>query len=1020
MKFVFAIVLFFISALSLLAQRSYIIDVNNGLTTNNLTDLFLDHQDNLWIASYHGLMKHEGGRIKHFDKVGKNADNISSLEMHSVIEDKCGNIWFATTGGVDMLNPNTNIIEHIYLKSPYNGSTFIGYIYWICQDDEEFIWVSTDIGAFKIDNVSHFVEKISESKDEHGMPHQYLNYTGGVSTTKGLWMSTNGGLTYYEYATKTFYHNYHNPDDKLAFCFAKKDKSLKSDLRMDDAGKLWFVHDGSYLASYDVKTDKIDTFKMTFPLGTWSCCKSLAIDKYNNVWIGTRHGGIFVFDQKQKAFTHYMYKGINSLIPSNYIHSIEADKYGYVYVSTNNGLAIIDYYNHSIRERILSDDPRFLDLRFESGDISYDEVRQLVYIPFYNYGYIEYNIKRDSFASHELTQFKKGTPLLMAEEGKMMIAYKNNMFGFNAAKNEINERDKRLSPKLDSIKGDIISYTKIKENEYILKKNKGQIIHLQGDSMYIFKGSGFKPNMNFSKNGKDIWYISKDVNLMLYQVQSHKTIKYDLQDHLSKSNFNFSNPRHLCDDGSNIWITGQTGVLKYDYHKDKLETYSVVEGLSHGFTFSVAADQNNDIWVASLGGIDKYDKKSNRFVNIVPIHDIGYMAAFGHVLLTKDGKLIFHLGNKLYILDPNTTSLIEPQSLLSFSEISVNGKYYYQNDRKLSELSSKENNISLSYSLRDFINPERVNYSYRINNGRWVDNSNNTSIHLTSLNHGDYSIQIQAINSKGIASNTILTNFSILAPYYQRPWFYALTSLVLAALIYFYYKNKIRDIELKNQIAIQMAELKSKALRAQMNPHFLFNSLNTIQECIVTEKVEMAYDYLSIFSKFLRKVLNYSESNFITFSEELDLMDLYIKIESLRFTHKVSLTTHVDDSIDLDAELIPPMLLQPFIENAIRHGLRTREEGKAIWINLSSNADDIKIDIIDNGIGIRQAELSKRHSNFSHDYESKGIEISTQRLKGLCQNYQEVKIENAFVDETYPGTRVHISIPKIYENQPKA
>ena len=122
MKVIYAIALCSICVNVLLAQRSYVIDVNNGLTTNNLTDLYLDKQNNLWIASYHGLMKHEGGRVKHYDKVGKNKDNISSLEMHSVIEDKCGNIWVATTAGVDMLNPNTNEIEHIYLSSPNNGS----------------------------------------------------------------------------------------------------------------------------------------------------------------------------------------------------------------------------------------------------------------------------------------------------------------------------------------------------------------------------------------------------------------------------------------------------------------------------------------------------------------------------------------------------------------------------------------------------------------------------------------------------------------------------------------------------------------------------------------------------------------------------------------------------------------------------------------------------------------------------------------------------------------------------------
>jgi LytS/YehU family sensor histidine kinase len=202
-------------------------------------------------------------------------------------------------------------------------------------------------------------------------------------------------------------------------------------------------------------------------------------------------------------------------------------------------------------------------------------------------------------------------------------------------------------------------------------------------------------------------------------------------------------------------------------------------------------------------------------------------------------------------------------------------------------------------------------------------------------------------------------------------------------------------------------QLEKRMLRAQMNPHFIFNSLGSIQHLISTNDKKGALTYLSKFSKLLRQVLESSVNISLVLSEEIELLKIYVELEALRFDHSFSYQFEIDENLEIDAHEVPMLLVQPYIENAIIHGLMPKEGNKELKVSFTDKGDNIECVIEDNGVGLTQTEARKSNRI------SRGMSITERRIQALKQHsaQQLVKIEN-LSDENRSGTRVTILIPK--------
>lgn len=232
------------------------------------------------------------------------------------------------------------------------------------------------------------------------------------------------------------------------------------------------------------------------------------------------------------------------------------------------------------------------------------------------------------------------------------------------------------------------------------------------------------------------------------------------------------------------------------------------------------------------------------------------------------------------------------------------------------------------------------------------------------------------------------------------------TFILFAAIVgYFLYKKRRDAIEQKkvSDFKSKVSETELKALRSQMNPHFIFNALNSISNYMETHDVATANEYLVMFSKLMRSILENSEKKWIPLAEELELMELYMQLESLRLEHNVTYSINIDPSIDPEDTLVPPLITQPFIENSIWHGISKKESEGTISIHVQKNTENLLITIEDDGVG------RSTNSEIIPTKESMGIKITKNRLD-IINSLQNLK-SNFKISDKKQGVKVELTLP---------
>ena len=230
-------------------------------------------------------------------------------------------------------------------------------------------------------------------------------------------------------------------------------------------------------------------------------------------------------------------------------------------------------------------------------------------------------------------------------------------------------------------------------------------------------------------------------------------------------------------------------------------------------------------------------------------------------------------------------------------------------------------------------------------------------------------------------------------------------------------QNEIIKKALEDDYNQRLVSIEMRALRAQMNPHFIFNVLNSIKLYMVQNDAQTASNYLTKFSKLIRMILNNSKAHLVSLEDELDALKLYIEIENFRFNNKFDFNIKVDEEIDQEFAEIPPLILQPYVENAIWHGLMHKSEGRGLLsIDITiDNADNLSFVIQDNGIGRKQAALLKSNSARKKKHKSIGMELTEDRIEMTNRFYNtnasvEV-IDLMDADGKAAGTKVILLLP---------
>lgn len=394
---------------------------------------------------------------------------------------------------------------------------------------------------------------------------------------------------------------------------------------------------------------------------------------------------------------------------------------------------------------------------------------------------------------------------------------------------------------------------------------------------------------------------------------------------------------------------------------------------SHGLISNNLEDiehQEDDIyWVASLKGISRVDFSdlNNPIIDNytmshgLPVPDVYDLAWSDGILYAATGEGVIRIIDEM---------LDYPSPMPIIKSVKVN------NEEKVLEeeynLEYNENSVVIDYKTINHAHASAQKYRYKINEEEWII-TNQTKLILSNLSSGDYDINIKSENENGIWSPSTFLKIRLNKPWWNTWWFYLIVFFSIIGGIIYYYKQREKRIANKNAFEKELRSLEKAALQSQMNPHFIFNCLNSIQNFIMSNDKLAAMDYLSQFAKLIRLTLNASSEEVISLYEEVQMLNHYLSLEKLRFKSKFDFILDVDMDLHMHDTQIPPMLIQPLVENAIKHGMKDRSEGGKIEVMFARKDNKVVVTVRDNGVG-----FSEDGSNSLH--KSMGMDITKKRL----------------------------------------
>lgn len=526
-------------------------------------------------------------------------------------------------------------------------------------------------------------------------------------------------------------------------------------------------------------------------------------------------------------------------------------------------------------------------------------------------------------------------------------------------------------------------------------------------------------------------------------------------------------------DRNELWVLYQKGLVRYNLESKSAITYKVEinnpTGLNGFQPLNVVEDSQGFIWITSLpGGLYRIDP------NLSPDQEVLQLNEFLDLTNKKSFECIAHdkylwwitnkdisclntetfsfrtfgyesgyIGNNYFptiIIDPNNRFYVtafggymkfDPKDLFQIKSIpkvylekvKVNGTLY-EVDKQIIDfdtllLEREETNLEFRYTGINFFDHKNNAYHYQLVgwDKDWIDAESRTVASYANLLPGWYTFKVKCKSNHGDWSPTKMLVVFIPKAFYETLVFKILAVACIIGLIGFivYRRNKRlrKAAEQKVLFKKQLLEMEMVSLRSQMNPHFLFNSLNSINRFVMKKEPREAAKYLADFSALIRKILNNSSFNKIALEEELETLTLYIKLEQLRFENHFDYSIEIGKNIDAGYIKIPPLILQPYVENAIWHGLMTLKRKGKLTIHICADEDELVCTIEDDGIGREKAMALKKEQITS--YQSKGMNISKQRIEKMYRLENKKGsisiIDLKDKDDIACGTRVILTIP---------
>ena len=484
----------------------------------------------------------------------------------------------------------------------------------------------------------------------------------------------------------------------------------------------------------------------------------------------------------------------------------------------------------------------------------------------------------------------------------------------------------------------------------------------------------------------------------LYQIDENDNVSKYMQELSSSNIIDIVETRD-----SSFWIATKNEGIYIIKEGEVIHHFDTTNGLLTNNINDLDV-QDEFVYAASTNGLIQINMNTLSVINKnsnsgLPSDNITNLAIFNDsiwIAIQKD----------IVVVDSTFFTTKNVSSTISLDRFYCNNKLIDYNEGL--NFSYDKNKIEISFKNVSLNSGSNKSLKYRIQNldPEWVY-SKESVIRLPSLQPAKYHIEAIGVNAEGIESKPLHLSFEIKPAWWETTWARIISVLLMVGIVGIIMQIRGRRIRkeetLKRDYLHQINKIKDQALQLQMNPHFIFNSLNAIQGFIGTDEEEMAMNYLARFARLIRLIFEHSKGNTITLEEELEFINLYLDLEKLRFKDKVNIEITIDPEVENAKDIInvPPLLIQPIIENSFKHGLFHKKGKGNLSVKYTLQNEILQVTIQDNGIGRIESKKISRHN--SEKQTSSGIKTTLERIDllnfGKDKKLNRLEIEDLYDDE---------------------
>ncbi len=987
------------------------------------TPYFFFSSDNLvWFSTRQGLTSFDGIETIYYC-AGENESYKNELaNIRAIAEDKDKSLWIATNGsglqkaGLFHFNRVTKIIHKIWNENEKNSSGNISFVRMFL-DDKGLLWMSTVVCGFYIYNtVDNSMEHYSGTDQPLDCnvdgPPKYNYQVPDFSRPGKMWVGSHEGIFLFDRGTKKI-------EKKLAF--EKPANSYESsgviymDVRNDSIIYIGIKHHG--LGIYNTKRNILEMIPQPSSLSnrdiiSYNSSGVISIDKKSEdeCYVTYYDSLPAIFNWKTKRYSFLTDPEQISVSKKGFI-KIQIDKAGNQWICQWKNLYVVNTAINLFNSR---DNPILPFKQFGETRLLYliwDKELKCYYATFESSGNVYRLDSNFNYINTISTPFKiwSGSEIKIIQDNQKRIWALNisqdphdNMSLSNVCvytkESGSFQLVQKAFPQLNII-GDIYDIAADNMGNIIFSKINGDIFLLNTKTVRLNTipsppikavSNNFSSALYYDSNHGYV-YSSKSGNLIQYDIK----LKTGRVFRPADSTLLYKTKSFYFDDVGQIWVINYTpndapihiyDAVTFEYKRELVLRNTQGEKLA----VETLCPGPPDFMIIILRdyGLAVYDYMYDNFKLIDKGN--GLLGELPRRTIYVNNKLISGHGNKIQFVSFDKIISQKNERIPQINQVTVyEGKravtLFNNNDRI--KLDYKRNTIGISFSALEYIFPERVQYAFRLteidDDWKFVGHKDRKIIY-SNLHPGKYIFQLKAQILGGNWQSRPLEYIIIITPpFWKTWWFRTMVAISALGILYLLYRRRVALIRRKDQVKTlhekELLELEAKALRAQMNPHFIFNSLNSIKSLINKNENDKAAGYLTTFSKLIRTLFQNSDKREVSLHEELETCRLYTQLEKMRFGDKVNFIFDVDEKIDLKDIKVPALFLQPFIENAIWHGLVPKKSGGQVTVGVKESKDAVECIIDDDGVG---RELSRQYkAQYEAIHQSKGIGLTQSRLE---------------------------------------